>query len=241
MQLWKLANLFSFANALFGILAIFFSAAGFYVLAARLIILGILCDVLDGPIARRREPTKEGELLDRLSDLITQNFAAAVLLLVITNFHPLSFVAGGLLAFTGFTRIFRNYIFRQEIIGLPLWPATILIVTGTFLEVPFWVLILPVFITVLLGLIPIPYFIFRPWLSQKLIIALRKPAISWPNKKELSFVGLRIALFLFLLVASLPGLVILNWFIFGGIILFIVVSAFYSLIFWISSWFKQRG
>jgi CDP-diacylglycerol--serine O-phosphatidyltransferase len=76
-----LPSLFTCGNMTFGILSIFSSIEGHFILAAWFLIGALACDIIDGRIARMTKTTSDfGMQLDSLSDLLSFGAAPAVMM-----------------------------------------------------------------------------------------------------------------------------------------------------------------
>ena len=218
MSIWRLANILSFANGIAGTLAVFFAASGDYILASRLVILAMFFDSLDGPIARWHGPTEEGKLLDRFSDRITQCIAPAVILLVISSFHPISFVLGATLVFTGLLRLIRTDAAKNKpAIGFPLSPSAFFIVTGALLNLPLVVIWSLLVITITMSLSNVPLAITPNY--------LKGPVVSTDLRQWLS-IGARALPLLIFIVLPLPHIKIASWIMFFVMIIFTGMGLF---------------
>lgn len=134
MKLSWLPNCVTIGNAVCGTCAIFFAARGELMLAAHLVIAGMLLDTLDGPLARRFGATHTGELLDRFSDRLTQAVAPATILVVASGGNLLAMFSGTALVIAGIARLVKVRA-EQRTAGLIMNPAALVITTGIFLSV----------------------------------------------------------------------------------------------------------
>jgi CDP-diacylglycerol--serine O-phosphatidyltransferase len=90
--IYILPSLFTCGNMSFGFLSMLNSVHGHFARAAWFIVCAIVCDMLDGRIARLTKTTSEfGVQLDSLSDLVSFGIAPAMMMyeLVLKN-HPLT-------------------------------------------------------------------------------------------------------------------------------------------------------
>jgi CDP-diacylglycerol--serine O-phosphatidyltransferase len=79
--IYILPSLFTCGNMTFGILSIFSSIGGHFIMAAWFLVGALACDIVDGRIARMTNTTSEfGMQLDSLSDLISFGAAPAVMM-----------------------------------------------------------------------------------------------------------------------------------------------------------------
>jgi len=95
-------NTFSVMNLCFGISAVVFAWLGLFATAALLVILGIICDALDGTLARKFDARSAfGARLDSRADFVSFGIAPAVVIfrLVSNEGSPLWFYAGMTLGF----------------------------------------------------------------------------------------------------------------------------------------------
>jgi CDP-diacylglycerol--serine O-phosphatidyltransferase len=136
-----LADLLTCGNLASGIAAILLPGEGGPVRRSTLILVGALCDTLDGPLARRSgSPTQLGEDADGVADLISFGIAPATLLARCgtTRPTPLSRLAAGFYMAAAAWRLARfggpraGDVFR----GLPLTGAGILLATGCHVRLP---------------------------------------------------------------------------------------------------------
>lgn len=95
MRMFNVPNLFTAANLMCGIVAIFLAFAGRIDAAPYFIFLGAVLDFFDGFLARLLKQQGElGKQLDSLADMITFGLAPGIIMMVI-----LSYSAGGYFAF----------------------------------------------------------------------------------------------------------------------------------------------
>lgn len=126
------ADIASLLNATSGMLAILTAHYQNITLTAILLILAVLFDAIDGPLARKYpSSTKEvfGETIDSLADVISFGVAPAVIIFELYN-QPLMIVASILVLSCGILRLSRyNTIITEQVgptktfIGLPI-PVT---------------------------------------------------------------------------------------------------------------------
>ena len=136
-----LADALTCCNLASGIAAILLPGEGRPVRRSTLILVGALCDTLDGPLARRSgSPTELGEDADGVADLISFGIAPATLLASCapTRPTPLSRVAPSFYMAAAAWRFARyggpriSHVFR----GLPLTGAGILLAAGCHVRLP---------------------------------------------------------------------------------------------------------
>ena len=137
-----LADVLTCCNLTSGIAATLLPGEGRPVRRSTLILLGAVCDTLDGPLARRSgSPTEFGAAADGVADLISFGIAPAALLASCdsTRRRPSSTLAPGFYAVAGAWRLVRygtgprtSHVFR----GLPLTGAGIMLATGCHARVP---------------------------------------------------------------------------------------------------------
>lgn len=150
-----LADVLTCCNLASGITAILLPGKGHPAQRSTLILIGGLCDSVDGTLARRSgNPTEFGSVADGISDLISFGVAPAVLL---ANYDPmrrtpLSRVASGFYIAAAAWRIARyglghrtSHVFR----GLPIPGAGILLAAGCRAKLPPRVL---TYLTIALGI-----------------------------------------------------------------------------------------
>ena len=102
--MFNIPNLFTAANMLCGVTAIFLSVAGRIDLAPFAIFLGAILDFLDGFLARLLKQQGElGKQLDSLADMITFGLAPGVMMLVLLTWSvfPHELLPGGTISDSG--------------------------------------------------------------------------------------------------------------------------------------------
>ncbi len=143
--LWRdvrVADLATLLNALLGLTAILFAATGRPVLAAELVMAGIIVDGIDGALARiGLGGGPLGGILDTLADVVTFGVAPAVVLVTATTFHPLLATAAGLYLCGVLLRLARFEAMRttgpsdtRHFMGLSSPGAGLLVVTAVLLD-----------------------------------------------------------------------------------------------------------
>ena len=89
--MFNLANLFTAANLISGVLAILLALSGRLDLAPFAIFCGLIFDFLDGFIARLFKTSGElGKQLDSFADMVTFGVAPGVIMLVVLTIDPIS-------------------------------------------------------------------------------------------------------------------------------------------------------
>jgi CDP-diacylglycerol--serine O-phosphatidyltransferase len=90
--IYILPSLFTCGNMTFGFLSMLMSVRGNFTVAAWFIVCAIVCDTLDGRIARLTKTTSEfGVQLDSLSDLVSFGLAPAMMMYkLVLEDHPLT-------------------------------------------------------------------------------------------------------------------------------------------------------
>ena len=141
--LFVLPTLFTVGNLFCGYLSIWCSIRGTFEIAAYLIIIAAVLDLLDGRIARLTNSTSEfGSEYDSLADLVSFGVAPAVLAYSwgLSDFFRLGWLASFLFVVCGSMRLARfNVLSRREAaaghklpgkftLGLPIPPAASLLV-----------------------------------------------------------------------------------------------------------------
>ena len=129
------------SSLIFGILAIITLAEGNFLLAASLITLGSILDVLDGQLAARLDAISDiGKELDTLADVVTFGVAPTLLLYhmllsvevdkYIATLISLTFILAGAFRLARFNTMLsdRNAYFK----GMPIPMASILLITASF-------------------------------------------------------------------------------------------------------------
>ena len=93
--MFNLANLFTAANLISGVVAIVFAFSGRLDLAPYAIFCGLIFDFLDGFAARLFKTSGElGKQLDSFADMVTFGVAPGVIMLIILTINPSSFENG---------------------------------------------------------------------------------------------------------------------------------------------------
>jgi CDP-diacylglycerol--serine O-phosphatidyltransferase len=83
--IYIIPSLFTCGNMVFGTLSMFSSIRGNFLFAAWLLIFAMICDILDGRIARITNTTSEfGSQLDSFSDLVSFGMAPAMMMYMCT-------------------------------------------------------------------------------------------------------------------------------------------------------------
>ena len=84
--LWFLPNTFTFLNLFFGCVAIVFGLNGHLELLGKFVLLGLICDFLDGFSARVLNiKSKIGVQLDSLSDLVTFGLTSSIVMFILLS------------------------------------------------------------------------------------------------------------------------------------------------------------
>lgn len=177
-----LPSMATLSSLMFGVLAIMVLADGNFLLAATLIMLGSILDVLDGQLAARLNAVSDiGKELDSLADVITFGVAPTLLiyhlmLLVgvdryVATCVSLAFVVAGAYRLARFNTMpsDRNAFFK----GMPIPMASIMLITASFWQewtLNIWWTIMVITVSYLM-VSPFPY----P--KSKHILAL--PSLVW--------------------------------------------------------------
>ncbi|MEE3323776.1 MAG: CDP-diacylglycerol--serine O-phosphatidyltransferase [Methanosphaera sp.] len=129
LKMVGIADIASLLNAVSGMLAIIMAFYQNSILSALFLILAVVFDAIDGPLARRfPSPSKDvfGETMDSLADAISFGIAPAIIIFELFN-TPLMIIASILLLCCGILRLSRynTIITEQEgptktFIGLPI-------------------------------------------------------------------------------------------------------------------------
>lgn len=132
IKMMGVADIASILNATSGMLAIIAAHYQNSILTAFLLILAVIFDAIDGPLARKYpSPTKKvfGETIDSLADVISFGVAPAIILFELYN-QPLMIIVSIIILACGILRLSRynTIITEQEgptkiFIGLPI-PVT---------------------------------------------------------------------------------------------------------------------
>ncbi len=170
MKYFFTPSLFTFLNFFWGSLSIIESLEGNVQKAAWFIIIAVLCDGMDGKLARwTHSETTFGFELDSLADLISCGLAPAVVVYVgvLRQFHFLGFIVCFLYIFAGGYRLARfNTIQKGDrsrgYIGLPIPIAGITLASLWIYKLPFykslpgglWMVLMLFLILIMLSTIP---------------------------------------------------------------------------------------
>jgi len=207
------ADVVTLGNALCGTLAIFFAASGQFDNAVRLIALAFFFDALDGPIARMRGPTESGELLDRVSDRISQAFAPAVIVAGLVMWHPAAIGMGVFVVIVALMRLMRKDADPTNPItyGVTLGPIGVSVIIGYWFGVPAFALVGLIGFIAVLNLTKIPIHIPQ---------SVRKPNAREGFVKTCIPIALRGGPFLAFAVLPVPLNLIVGLIVLGGLILY---------------------
>ena len=134
----KVADLFTIANAVSGLLSILYAIKGELVIAALLMVLAVLFDFLDGRIAHHTGTANDfGKQLDSLSDLISFGIAPAVFGFASGLDGPVHLVVLAFFVVCGMLRLARFNILKiRGFLGMPITVNGILFPVLYFL-IPF--------------------------------------------------------------------------------------------------------
>jgi CDP-diacylglycerol--serine O-phosphatidyltransferase len=126
--IYVIPSLFTCGNMSFGILSIFSSIDGNFIMAAWFLIGALACDIVDGRIARLTKTTSEfGMQLDSLSDLVSFGTAPAIMMymLVLNNMGKIGvsiavlFVLCSALRLARYNTLSKSGEIRKHFVGLP--------------------------------------------------------------------------------------------------------------------------
>jgi CDP-diacylglycerol--serine O-phosphatidyltransferase len=134
----NLANTLTLTNGVLGFLSLLAAAQQEFILAAILILFGVVCDWLDGKAARAfGEETPLGRELDSLSDLVTFGVAPAFLVVMIAPGF-VSYIAGALFVLSAAVRLGRFSVQHEKgvFFGVPTTTNGILLPILIFLGAP---------------------------------------------------------------------------------------------------------
>ena len=102
----KLADFFTIANLIFGLLTIFYAIDQQFTTAAIFLLIAVLFDFIDGKIARATKTSDFGKQLDSLADLVSFGVAPAIFGLGLQQWYSililLFFVIAGMLRLARF-------------------------------------------------------------------------------------------------------------------------------------------
>jgi len=172
----------TFASLMFGVLAIMVLADQNFLLAALLITLGSVLDVLDGQLAVRLNAISDlGKELDSLADVVTFGVAPTILiyhllLIIGVDQHiailtSLAFVVAGAFRLARFNTMpsDRSAYFK----GMPIPMASVLIITGSFWQ--HWV----INIWWAVVIITVSYLMVSPFPYPKSKHIFSLPPVAW--------------------------------------------------------------
>jgi CDP-diacylglycerol--serine O-phosphatidyltransferase len=148
--IYILPSLFTCGNLSFGFLSILISVRGNFIPAAWFIVCAIVCDMLDGRIARLTKTTSEfGVQLDSLSDLVSFGLAPAIMMYeLVLKVHPLTqgkvgiaiavlFALCSALRLAKFNVEAENGVVHRTFMGLPT-PASAGVIISFVLSYELW-------------------------------------------------------------------------------------------------------
>jgi CDP-diacylglycerol---serine O-phosphatidyltransferase len=114
IKLLKVSDLFTLANVIFGLIAIFFSINEQYTPAVISLFLAVIADYMDGKIARKlKQQNIFGKELDSLADTISFGVAPAIFGFSFIQ-TPLAMVAFTIFLFCGILRLARYNIMNVQ-------------------------------------------------------------------------------------------------------------------------------
>jgi CDP-diacylglycerol--serine O-phosphatidyltransferase len=133
----QLANLFTLANMVLGLIAITEAVKGDFNSSALFICAAVVFDILDGWIARKLKITSEfGKYFDSNSDLISFGLAPGLLiyLSVLKQFELIGICVSFLYVIGGAFRLARYNmnVFNGKYVGLPITIAGLIIALSVF-------------------------------------------------------------------------------------------------------------
>lgn len=103
---FRAANLITTAGAACGLAAIVFVARGSEALALSALMLAVLCDKLDGLVARKLKQSSDfGRELDSLADAVSFLVAPAVIVVLLSDGQALPCLMAGIFALAGLWRL----------------------------------------------------------------------------------------------------------------------------------------
>jgi CDP-diacylglycerol--serine O-phosphatidyltransferase len=126
--IYVIPSLFTCGNMSFGMLSIFSSVDGNFIMAAWFLIGALACDIIDGRIARLTKTTSEfGMQLDSLSDLVSFGTAPAIMMymLVLNNMGKIGvsiavlFVLCSALRLARYNTLSKSGEIQKHFVGLP--------------------------------------------------------------------------------------------------------------------------
>ena len=137
-NLIKFADIFTLANMVFGLVAIFFAIKEYYPYMVISLFLGVICDYADGKLARKfGQQNAFGKELDSLADTISFGVAPAIFGFSLTQ-TPLAIFSFAIFLFCGILRLARYNIMnlKNEYEGMPITLNGILIPSLFLFKVP---------------------------------------------------------------------------------------------------------
>ncbi len=139
----KLADIFTFANVSLGLLAMFFASIGNLDIAAVLLLISVLGDVLDGQVSRWTKQANEfGKQIDSLADIISFGVVPVFFSFHLSNeaFQWYALVIYAFFVICGMIRLARYNLtkFEGHFIGMPITLNGIFVPLLYYLHVPFW-------------------------------------------------------------------------------------------------------
>lgn len=177
-----LPSVATFSSLMLGVLAIMVLADNNFLLAALLILLGSILDVLDGQLASRLDAVSDiGKELDSLADVITFGVAPTILiyhllLIVGVDKHiailtSLAFVVAGAFRLARFNTMpsDRSAFFK----GMPIPMASVLLITASFWQ--HWV----VNVWWTIAVITVSYLMISPFPYPKSKHIFALPPVAW--------------------------------------------------------------
>ncbi len=182
VSMLSFADSFTIVNGLLGLFSIFLAISGEMGWAASFILLAVLADGMDGVVARRsgKFGSEIGEYMDEFSDMIS--FCSAPLIFVYITYgasFDLSlksisilfscgmFILGGMLHLIRYHMGDENYF-----VGLATPAAAITAVGVSFLNFPWWAVVVSIFILSVLMMSNIPYPKFDKILAIPAVIVI---------------------------------------------------------------------
>lgn len=196
LKLLAVADIASIGNVLSGLFAIISIINGDTILAAQFMLLAVICDALDGTLARKFKKDRSpifGETIDSLADMVSFGVAPAVILY---NIIPTVFVFIPmlLLVICGILRLTRYNVIASQQSG----PTTVFV----GLPIPTSALMLAI---IILSGIDNPYLIIIVMTALAILMVSSVDYVKVSNKK---IIGVLCILIILCIIPSVNGLLL---------------------------------
>jgi len=181
LKLLAVADIASIGNVLSGLFAIIAIIIGDSILAAQFLLLAVICDALDGTLARKFKKDRSpifGETIDSLADMVSFGVAPAVILYKIIP-TVFSFIPMLLLVICGILRLTRYNAIASEQTG----PTTVFV----GLPIPTSALMLSM---IILANINNPYLIILVMTIMAILMVSNIDYVKVADKKIIGILGI---------------------------------------------------